>query len=155
MASDPLDPFVRFAADHGIQMSMADLVSAPRDVLAPPDELEWHTLVSVSAVRENTAPVRVVFITDASEHRSPSPRDVLWWLSSDCWTIERSGREFRRWAATHQYAEDDPVALQSFRLHVAQADAVSTLLGKEAYNALLALYESEVSATVEHARPAV
>lgn len=145
MASDRPDPFVRFATQRGLQMSAVDLPAAPRDVLAPPCDLEWHTLVTLSRTREEAVSINALFVTQASDPRPPSLRDVLWWLSADSWAVEESDRDLGHWSATYRYPDDDPATLRLFRLHVEQAKALSTLLGETAYRALLAIYEAEVA----------
>lgn len=145
MASGHPDPFVRFATQCGLQLTAVDLLAAPRDVLAPPCELEWHTLVTLSRAREEDASIRAVFVTQASDPRPPSLRDVLWWLSADAWAIEQSTRDLVQWSGTYRYPDDDPATLRLFRLHVEQAKALGALLGETAYRALLAIYEAQVA----------
>lgn len=145
MASDRPDPFVRFATQRGLQMSAVDLPAAPRDVLAPPSDLEWYTLVTLSRTREKDVSIHALFVTQASDPRPPSMRDVLWWLSADSWAIEQSARDLDHWSATYRYLDDDPATLRLFRLHVEQAKALETILGEAAYRDLLAIYEAEVT----------
>jgi len=145
MALDVSDPFVRFATQRGLQMSAIDLSAAPRDVLAPPCDLEWHTLVTLSLTREEEISIHALFVTQASDPRPPSMRDVLWWLSADSWAVEQSARDLGDWSATYRYPDGDPATLRLFRLHVEQAKALRTLLGETTYRELLAIYEAELA----------
>lgn len=145
MASDRPDAFVRFAAHCGLRMSAVDLPAAPRDVLAPPRDLEWHILVTLSRASEVEPPIHTLFVTEASDLRPLSLRDVLWWLSADSWAVEQVARDFHRWSATYRYPDDDPATLRLFRLHVEQAKVLAALLGEPGYQELLAIYESELA----------
>ena len=144
MTSDHPDPFVRFAAGCGLQISTADLPFAPRDVLSPPANLEWFSLVTIASDRTQSAVMRALYIADASDPRPPSVRDVLWWLAADSWALEQANRDFRRWAATYQYPESDSASMRLFRLHVEQATALAALVGEQSYRELLGLYESSI-----------
>ena len=144
MTSDHPDPFVRFAARYGLQISTADLPFAPRDVLSAPANLEWFALVTIASDRTESAPMRTLFITEASDPRPPSVRDVLWWLASDSWALEQANRDFRIWAATYQYPEGEDAAMRLFRLHLDQAAALAALVGEQSYRELLDLYESSI-----------
>lgn len=144
MALDRPDPFARFAARCGVQISKADLSAVPRDVLAQPTDLTRHTLVTLTVSRAGASSVQTLFLTEASDPRPVTVRDVLWWLSSDSWAIEQADRDFTRWAAVHRYRAEDPATLRLFTLHVEQADALTSLLGDAAYRESLRLYESEI-----------
>jgi hypothetical protein len=146
MASDAPDPFVDFAARHQLCVGNQDLIGAPRDVLAPPPDLERHVLVTLSAVRADVSPVRLLFTTEASDPRPVSARDALWWLAGDCWAVERVARDYGRWAETYRYPDDDPATLRLFQLHVAQADALQALMGTEVYSELLELHHQQIGA---------
>jgi len=145
MALDRPDPFTRFAARCGVQISTADLSAVPRDVLAQPTDLSCHTLVTLTGSRADASSVRTLFLTEASDPRLITVRDVLWWLSSDSWAIEEANRDFGRWAAVHRYRDEEPATLRLFTLHLEQADALAALLGDAAYRELLRLYESEIT----------
>jgi hypothetical protein len=112
-------------------------------VAASPEELERYALVTVSGKRADIAPLQTLFMTDPSDSQPPSMRDVLWWLSSDSWAIERAGREMVKWSAVYGYPVESPATARIFRLHIAQADGLQALLGTEAYRELLGLYQAE------------
>jgi hypothetical protein len=143
MVSRP-DPFEQFAARNQLQIAIAEVSAAPRDVLAQPSDLERYLVATLTRASDMASAVRMLFVTDATVRYQPTVRDVLWWLSSDSWAIEQGGREYSRWAATYGYQDDDAAALHLFQLHHTQAIALGTLLGGE-YTTLLALYESEVA----------
>jgi hypothetical protein len=140
---DQPDPFCEFARNRGLQFTAIDVNAAPRDLAAPCDELERYTLVSLIG-QGNAKPIQFLFITDQFDSRRLSMRDVLWWLSSDSWAIERVERDIRQWTALHHQAEESPAALRIFQLHVDQADALLGLLGEHDYQVLLALYQAEL-----------
>lgn len=142
--SDRPDAFGQFATECGLRLSWIDVNAAPRDVTAPPDELERFALVTVSGKRADAAPLQTLFVSDRSDPTAPSMRDVLWWLSSDSWAIEHADREVAKWSAVYGYREESPATARLFRLHVAQADSLQALLGAAAYRELLALYQAEL-----------
>jgi hypothetical protein len=77
-------------------------------------------------------------------------RDVLWWLSADSWAIERADRELVKWSAVYGYPVESTATTRIFRLHIAQADSLQSLLGTEAYGELLGLYQAELKGAREH-----
>ncbi len=139
------DRFADFAARHGLHIEREELAASPRDVVAPPHELESHTLVTLHGPKADAAPVRTLFVSEPTDSRAPSVRDALWWLASDSWAVERAERDCRTWAATYRYPDAEPATARLFRLHVGQADNLAGLLGETLYQELHALYESEVS----------
>jgi hypothetical protein len=145
MTRDRSDQFADFAARHGLSVEREELPNAPRDVVAPPRELELHTLLTLRSGRADAEPLRMVFVSDAADPRMPSIRDALWWLSSDSWAIEHSGRNPRQWAATYGYPDAEPTTIRLFRLHLRQADSLTELLGGSVYRELLAIYEAEIA----------
>lgn len=142
-SSSILDHFDRFAAECGLRITVENISAAPRDVTAPPSDLDRYFLVSLSSFRGDLAPLRMVFIDDPARD-GPTFRDVLWWLSADCWGAEQSGRDYPRWAEMYQYAHDDLAARRLFELHVSQAVALNEMLGDAAYRALLGIYTAEL-----------
>jgi hypothetical protein len=159
MSTDRSDPFVEFAVRCGLRISTIELPAVPRDVLAPPAELQWHTLMTLVGASASAIPIRTLFVTEASDSRPPGMRDLLWWLSSDCWALERADRNYERWAATYRYPTNDSATRRLFRVQIEQALALVGFLGEEAYRQLLALYAAELkpgephpNANVEHAK---
>jgi hypothetical protein len=144
MSSSHSDHFDRFAAECGLRITVENISAAPRDVSAPPADLDRYFLVSLSNFRGDLAPLRMVFVDDPTRDGGPTMRDVLWWLSSDSWAAEQSDRQYSRWAEMYQYAPDDLAARRLFDLHVSQAAALSEMLGEAAYSALLELYAAEL-----------
>lgn len=144
MVSDQADAFVQFATERGLRLSWTDVNAAPRDVTASPDELERYTIVTVTAGSTDISPLQTIFITDQADPRPPSMRDVLWWLSSDSWAIEQAGRALSDWAGVYGYPVESPATARAFRVHMAQADSLKTLLGPDAYRELLSLYQAEL-----------
>ena len=145
MASDSPDPFVRLATRCGLEMSIAELHVVPRDVLAPPGDIGRHTLVTLGRPESVASLLRVLFVTEAEDSRPVSMRDVLWWLCSDSWAVEKADRDFAHWIALYNYPDDDRAAARLFELHVEQATALSALLGEPAYKELLSVYQTEVA----------
>jgi hypothetical protein len=144
MLSSVPDQFDRFAAECGLRITVENISGAPRDVSAPPADLDRYFLVSLSSFRGDLPPLRMVFVDEATRDGEPTIRDVLWWLSSDSWAAEQSHRQYSRWAEMYRYAYDDVAARRLFDLHVSQAIALSAMLGETAYNALLGLYAAEL-----------
>jgi len=144
MVSDQPDAFMQFAMERGLRLSCADLNAAPRDVTAPPDELERYWLVTVTGKHADIGPLQTLFIMDQADPRPPSMRDALWWLSSDSWAVEHAGREMSNWANVYGYPTGSPATERVFRLHIAQADGLRALLGGDDYRQLLNLYQAEV-----------
>jgi hypothetical protein len=144
MVATQADPFQAFAAELGLRVTTEELSAAPRDVLAPPADQDRYFLVTVAGPRETAGQVRTLFVTGVDES-PPSTRDILWWLASDSWALEESGRDYARWAAVNHYAVDDPAGARLFRLHASQADAARALVGDAAYRRLLSLYQTEVA----------
>ncbi len=134
-----LDPFARFVSEHGLRLATVDILASPRDTAAPADDLEWHTLVTLSAAEPDRGPVHAVFVSEAADCRVLSPRDVLWWLASDSWLVEQAQRQPAQWIALNRYS-DGETAHRLFRLHLALAVALEGLLGRAAYRTLLDLY---------------
>lgn len=144
MVATQTDPFQAFAAELGLRVTTEELSAAPRDVLASPADQDRYFLVTVAGPRETAGQVRMLFVTGADESQ-PSMRDILWWLASDSWAVEESGRDYARWAAVYRYAADDLVGARLFRMHASQADATRALVGDAAYRRLLRLYQTEVA----------
>ncbi|MEW5916534.1 MAG: hypothetical protein AB1762_09020 [Gemmatimonadota bacterium] len=144
MPSVHSDTFESFAAQAGLEIESEPLTAAPRDVLTPLADVERHFLITLTRSKA-AGRVRLIFVTPAVEHSPPSARDVLWWLAADAWAVERSSRTAASWASTYGYPAESEPTLALYRQHVAQADALKVLLGVSNYDALLALYESEVS----------
>lgn len=144
MTPDGSDAFVRFATQCGLQMATVEVSAIPRDVLAQPAELEWHTLMTLDRPGSRRAAIQTVFIGETADRRAPSIRDALWWLASDCWALEHVERDYSRWAATFHYSVDDPATSRLFQLHLDRAKALIALLGRSGYDELLALYTAEI-----------
>jgi hypothetical protein len=147
MASERPDPFFNFAGKYGLRIATEDLSAAPRDVLAQPEDLERHVLVLLSGVRADAPAVHTLYVSEASDAREVSFRDVLWWLSADSWALEQAGRDYERWSDLYGYASDSPAALRLFRLHARQADSLRLMVGPDGYVELLRLYQEEVKAS--------
>jgi hypothetical protein len=145
MVSGRPDPFAQFVEKYGLDVTSEELPSFPRDVAAAPAELERHILVTVSSARGDAAPVRAIFVAEASDSRQPSPRDVLWWMSADSWALEQAGSDLARWAASYGYPDDDPVTLRLMLAHAKQASALAAMLGQASYRELLSIYQRELS----------
>ena len=144
MGSARIDPFEQFVASNGLRITTEEIAAFPRDVLAPPDELDRHVLVTLTSAASGPPAVRSVFVVGATDSRPASARDVMWWLSADSWAVERAGNDLHQWAAIYGYPPDDPASLRLMCLHERQARALATLIGREAYTALLQLYEVEL-----------
>lgn len=144
MSSARIDPFEQFVASNGLRIATEELTAYPRDVLAPPCELDRHVLITLTSEANGPGALRSLFVVGATDARPASARDVMWWLSADSWAIERAGSDPHQWAAIYGYPPDDPASLRLMRLHERQALALSTLIGREAYAALLQLYEVEL-----------
>lgn len=140
------DQFADFAARHGLRVEREELAAAPRDVVAPPRELDSHTLLTLRSGTADSEPLRMLLVSDASDMRTASIRDALWWLSADSWAIEHSGRDFRQWVTIYGYPDAEPATLRLFRLHLRQAEKLAVLLGASLYRELLAIYQAEIAA---------
>ena len=147
MGSVRPDPFEQFVARHGLRIITEELAVYPRDVLAAPGELDRHVLVTLMGSGTGPDPVHSLFVVSATDTRPASTRDVMWWLSADSWAYERAGSDLHQWAATYGYPADDPATASLMRLHEGQARALSALMGRDAYAALLSLYEAELGRT--------
>lgn len=147
MSSAHPDPFEQFLANHGLQITTEELAAYPRDVLAPPAELDRHVLVTLASLKGNTAPLHSLFVVAATDTRPASTRDVMWWLAADSWACERARHDLPRWAASYGYSIEDPTTESLMQLHARQARALSALLGTKAYDELLRLYEDELGST--------
>lgn len=139
------DSFQHFAAEYGLRMTSEMLYSAPRDVLHPPAESDQAFLVTLRRNESGRTPVRLVFLTPLSEHKSPTHRDILWWLAADAWALREANGSLEKWAASHGYPSDDSATERRFDEHSRVVDAVRALLGKEGFDQLLALHSAEVS----------
>ena len=137
---------IMLGAQYSLRLSTEELCAAPRDVLAPPSELERHVLVALSGDTHGAASVRMIFITASIDPRLPTMRDVLWWLASDSWAVEQATYGYQRWAALYKYSEFDTAAPRLFEMHATQAKALATLLDESGYAKLLALYEDQLRA---------
>ena len=153
MNSNQADPFAQFAARYRLELSTAELAAFPRDVLAAPGDLQAHTLAALSGPSADAESIRVLFITDMSDARPVSLRDVLWWLASDCWAIEQAGRDYARWAAVYGYADTDAATLRLFKRQVDQAETLINVLSQSGYGELLEIYRAEVPASDERTAP--
>lgn len=138
------DVFDRFAAQTQLHLHTEPVVTAPRDVLADLDETEMYYLATVTS-RASGASVRMVFIRPTTEHSPPVMRDILWWLAADAWAVEQSGREVGRWAGTYGYPVASDATARLYEMQVAQSAALASLLGRDDYARLLALYDAEVT----------
>lgn len=140
----PLDPFERLAKQCRLRLQAERLTIAPRDVLAPPAEVEQHYLVTL--FREASAQqVRIIFARPLSESSPPGMRDVLWWLASDAWAIARASGALKNWSLMYDYPAQDEATRRLFEHHSAQASVLATLLGEVGYRRLLALYEADIA----------
>lgn len=138
------DDFERFADECSLRLTVEPLCVAPRDVLAPLDELEQHFLVSLTRPGAAESPVRLVFLTPARTRGGPSIRDVLWWAAGDAWALDRADQKLTTWAATYGYPEADDATMWLFEQTRRQATALGKLLGHSNMRRLLELYEAEV-----------
>jgi hypothetical protein len=151
--ADGSDPFVRLATRCGLEMSTVEVSTIPRDVLAPPADLEWHTLMTLARPGTDCAPIQTICVSDSADRRPPSIRDALWWLASDSWALDHVERDFRRWAATYNYSVDDPATARLFQLHLDRAMALAALLGDAAYSELLAVYTTQIGSEPRRTAP--
>jgi hypothetical protein len=145
MGSAGPDPFEEFVERHGLRIATDDVVAYPRDVLASPNELDRHVLVTLMNPSGNAPPVHSLLVVAASDSRTASARDVMWWLAADSWAYEQAGGDLQRWAATYGYPDDDPATLRLMRLHARQAEALGALMGGEVFAELLGIYQAELS----------
>jgi hypothetical protein len=141
----PPDSFDRFAADCGLRLTAEPLCVAPRDVLAPINELDQHFLVSVSRDGNPAPPVRLVFLAPVSDRASPALKDVLWWMAGDAWVLERADRRLDSWAATYGYEPADDATEWLFEQATRQAAALAKLLGDSEMRRLMTIYEAAIS----------
>lgn len=139
----PTDPFEQLAAEYGLRISVERVSLAPRDLAAPPDEGERCYLISVVGPEGGTT-ARLAFVRALQDPSPPSVRDALWWLASDAWAVERSGGDISRWAATQRLTLTDTTVVREFDHYSAQSRALALALGADAYQRLLAAYESSV-----------
>jgi hypothetical protein len=144
MSSALPDVFESFATQCGLRVKSEPLISAPRDVLTPIDDMDQHHLVTLMREQSDQV-IRLLFITPATGNSYPRLRDVLWWLAADAYAIERSKSKAPSWAATYGYPANAEATLALFRQHLAQATALVHLLGRPSYDDLLSLYEREMS----------
>jgi hypothetical protein len=137
------DTFEQFARTSGLQIATTPLNAAPRDLAAPADEHESYTLVELR--RDGLeSPLRVLFLSEASCTEPPSLRDVLWWLASDAWAIERGEWDATKWRSVLRYSTDSDASARLFNLHRSQTEMLSALLGEDAYRDLLAKYAAQL-----------
>jgi hypothetical protein len=139
----PTDLFEQLAAECGLRISVERVSLAPRDLAAPPDESERCYLITVAGPEGGTA-ARLAFVRSLQDASPPSVRDALWWLASDAWAIERSGGDISRWAAIQRLTPADTMIEREFAHYSAQSRALALALGTDAYQRLLAAYESSV-----------
>ena len=139
----PTDPFEQLAADFGLRISVERVSLAPRDLAAPRDEVERCYLVTIAGPEGGTA-AQLAFVRALSDPSPPSVRDALWWLASDAWAIERSGGDITRWAAVQRLTPSDTAVGREFEHYSTQSRALALALGADAYQRLLAAYESSV-----------
>src|SRR5690606_5687727 len=95
-------------------MTAEPLCVAPRDMLAPLDDLERHYLVSLTRSGAAGPPVRLVFLAPLRTLGGPSIRDVLWWVAGDAWALARADHDLTEWAATYGYPETDEATVWLF-----------------------------------------
>ena len=96
--------------------------------------------------------LRLVFFTPLSDQGSPTERDVLWWLAADAWGLREADGSLEKWAASHGYVADDAATERRFDEHSRQVEALRALLGKEAFDQILALHCAEVAPETRHLR---
>lgn len=146
------DSFQRLAAECGLRMTSEALYSAPRDVLHPPAESDQAFLVTLHRNEGARIPLRLVFFVPLSDQGSPTERDVLWWLAADAWALREANGSPEKWAASYGYLSDDPATERRFEEHSRQVEALRALLGKEAFDQILALHCAEVAPEARHLR---
>lgn len=146
------DPFDQFAADRGLRLTAERLGMAPRDVIAPLEDVEQHYVVTLSNPATGTS-FRTIFATPLTDPAPPAVRDVLWWTASDAWMLEQTQRTIEQWAPMYGYPASEGATARLFQQHVEQADALEALLGEFHYRRLLSLYESETAPTRLNRRP--
>ena len=139
----PTDPFEQLATDCGLRVSAERVSLAPRDLAAPPDEVERCYLITVAGA-EGGSVARLAFVRALQDPSPPGVRDALWWLASDAWAVERSGGDVTRWAAIQRLTPTDTAVGREFEHYSAQSRALALALGADAYQRLLAAYESSV-----------
>lgn len=137
------DPFEQLAAECGLRISVERVSLAPRDLAAPPDESERCYLITVSGPEGGTA-ARLAFVRSLQDPNPPGVRDALWWLASDAWVLERSGGDISRWAAIQRLTLTGTTIEREFDHYSAQSRAIALALGADAYQRLLAAYESSL-----------
>jgi hypothetical protein len=138
------DNFDRFADECSLRLTAEPLCVAPRDMLAPLDEIEQHFLVSLTRSGTAESPVRLVFLAPLRTLGGPSLRDVLWWVAGDAWALDRTDYELTEWAATYGYPETEDATVWLFEQARRQATALTKLLGDSNMRRLLDLYEADV-----------
>lgn len=62
MALLALDPFEKFASEHGLAIETEDLYAAPRDIRSPPADLDRTVLVELSGTRGDAGPLLSLFL---------------------------------------------------------------------------------------------
>ena len=139
----PTDPFEQLAAACGLRISEERISLAPRDLAAPPDESEGCYLITVTGPEGRTA-ARLAFVRALQDRNPPGVRDALWWLASDAWAVERSGADVTRWATMQRLTLTGTTVEREFEHYSAQSRALASALGSDAYQQLLAAYESSV-----------
>ena len=137
------DPFERFAEQFDLRIDAEPLCVAPRDVLAPLDDVDQHFLVTLTRSGSESL-VRLVFLTPVRTSGGPGMRDVLWWVAGDAWALDRADQNLTEWAATYGYPEADDATVWLFDQARRQAAALAKLLGDSNLRRLLDLYEAEV-----------
>ena len=139
----PTDPFEQLAAACGLRISVERISLAPRDLAAPPDESEGCYLITVRGPEGSTA-ARLAFVRALQDPNPPRVRDALWWLASDAWAVERSGGDVTRWATIQRLTLTDTTVEREFEHYSAQSRTLASAIGSDAYQQLLAAYESSV-----------
>ena len=139
----PTDPFEQLAADCGLRLSVERVSLAPRDLAAPREEVEQCYLITVAGAEGGTV-ARLAFVRALQDPSPPSLRDALWWLASDAWAVERSGGDITKWAGMQRLTPTDTAVGREFEHYSAQSRALALALGADAYQRLLAAYESSV-----------
>ena len=139
----PTEPFEQLASEYGLRISVERVSLAPRDLAAPPDEVERCYLITAVGPEGGTV-ARLAFVRALQDPSPPSVRDALWWLASDAWAVERSGGDISRWAAILRLTLTETTLEREFDHYSAQSRALALALGADAYQRLLAAYESSV-----------
>ena len=141
------DSFERLAVECGVRIAVEELYTAPRDIMCPPADGEQCLLVTLRGMRGGQTALRFAYLAPLAQGAFPTLRDVLWWLASDSWAIEKTGGDQSAWADLHGFPAHDPASSLLFDRHVRLAGDLRALLGPQDYERLIALYARDVSVT--------